>query len=45
VNDDDDRVRTTLVRQEQLAALARVVSVAVQRALDGAEPTRDAYLF
>jgi hypothetical protein len=34
VDDDDDRVRSALVRDEQLGELARVVSVAVQRALD-----------
>jgi hypothetical protein len=34
VDDHDDRVRSALVRDEQLGELARVVSVAVQRALD-----------
>jgi hypothetical protein len=37
VDHDDDRTRAVTVREEQLAVLARIVSVAVQRALDGAE--------
>jgi hypothetical protein len=34
VDDDDDRIRTVAVGDEQLTVLARIVSVAVQRALD-----------
>ena len=36
VDDDDDPVRPGLVWKKQLAVLARVVSVAVPRGLDGA---------
>ena len=39
VNDDDDGVWPVPVRDEQLAVLACVFSVAVNRALDGAEGT------
>jgi hypothetical protein len=45
VDDHDDRVRPAVGRDEQLAELARVVSVPVQRALDSPSLTASAYLF
>jgi hypothetical protein len=36
VDDDDNRKRAVAVGQEELAMLARVISVAVERALDAA---------